>query len=160
MHSPKYRSWFDASSNTFCFIGYGFLDCWSDFFSTLLQQQIYRNQQPISVVVPEQRLADLLDAQVDASGAPLNDHLREFITDLAADPRGFPLRVYQFDTSEHLARARVVHNMVEIDPDVYISAFNKVSALFSCSIRFSIFFLCRFLSMTTGNSSMLTGFTI
>ena len=69
------------------------------------------------VVVPEQRLADLLDAQVDASGAPLNDHLREFITDLAADPRGFPLRVYQFDTSEHLARARVVHNMVEIDPD-------------------------------------------
>ena len=46
-----------------------------------------------------------------------NDHLREFITDLAADPRGFPLRVYQFDRSEHLARARVVHNMVEIDPD-------------------------------------------
>jgi L,D-transpeptidase ErfK/SrfK len=69
------------------------------------------------VVVPEQRLAALLDAQVDASGAPLNDHLREFIADLAADPHGFPQRVYQFDTSEHLARARVVHNTVEIDPD-------------------------------------------
>ena len=66
---------------------------------------------------PEDRLALLLDGQVDAVGLPLNDHLRDHVRDIAADPRGIPVGVVQFDTSEFMVRARVVEHIVEIDPD-------------------------------------------
>jgi len=59
----------------------------------------------------------LLDGQVDAIGLPLNDHLRDHVREIAADPRGIPVGVVQFDTSEYMARARVVEHIVEIDPN-------------------------------------------
>lgn len=68
-------------------------------------------------VPPEDRLAALLDTQVDAAGALLNEHLRDHVSLIAVDPRGLPIGVFQLDESEYLARARVVRNVVEIDPD-------------------------------------------
>ena len=65
---------------------------------------------------PDARLAALLDGGVDANGAPLNSHLREHIRELAANPRGIPVGVFQLDPNEFMARARVVHNTVEPDP--------------------------------------------
>jgi L,D-transpeptidase ErfK/SrfK len=65
----------------------------------------------------EERLALLLDNQVDPMGQPLNDHLRDYIREIAADPRGVPIGVVHFDTAEFMARARVVHNTVELDPE-------------------------------------------
>jgi L,D-transpeptidase ErfK/SrfK len=65
----------------------------------------------------EDRLALLLDRQVDEAGRPVNDHLREFAGAIAAESSGIPVSVASFDASEYLARARVVHNTVEIDPD-------------------------------------------
>lgn len=62
-------------------------------------------------------LAALLDSQVNAVGQPLNDHLREHVASLAADPRGVAVRVYEYDASEYMTRARVVRNTVEVDPN-------------------------------------------
>ena len=68
-------------------------------------------------ITPEERLAKLLEAQQDAAGEPLNEHLRDHVREMAEDPHGLPVDVYQLDASEHFARARVVFNVVEIDPD-------------------------------------------
>ena len=68
-------------------------------------------------IVPGERLAALLDAQVDATRMPLNEHLRDHVRSLAGDPHGLPVEVFQLDRSEFLARARVVHNTVEADPN-------------------------------------------
>ncbi|MCG8369216.1 MAG: hypothetical protein MJA32_01750, partial [Proteobacteria bacterium] len=65
---------------------------------------------------PRDRLALLLDRQVDAAGRPLNDHLRDHVVEIAASPRGIPVSVAYLDTQEFMARARVVHNTIEIDP--------------------------------------------
>jgi len=65
----------------------------------------------------DERLVLLLDAQVDAAGQPLNSHLREHAMSIASDPHGIPVGVLQMDAREFMARARVVHNTVEIDPD-------------------------------------------
>ena len=66
---------------------------------------------------PDERLAALLDTQVDANGVPLNDHLRRHVREVAADPHGIPVGIFQLDPDEFMARARVVHNTVEADPD-------------------------------------------
>jgi L,D-transpeptidase ErfK/SrfK len=63
------------------------------------------------------RLALLLDRQVDGAGRPLNDHLREHAAAIATEPAGIPVSLAQLDTTEYMARARVVHNTVEVDPD-------------------------------------------
>lgn len=68
-------------------------------------------------LAPDERLSTLLDAQVDATGLPLNEHLRDHVRELAGDPHGLPVAVFQLDDAEHLARARVVFNVVEFDPD-------------------------------------------
>ena len=65
----------------------------------------------------ESRLALLLDRQVDATGRPLNEHLREHVMNIAADPQGIPVAVVQFATDEYMDRALVVHNTIELDPD-------------------------------------------
>ena len=65
----------------------------------------------------EERLAQLLDAQVDASGQPLNEHLRNYVGDLTVAPLGVPVAVVEYNPSEFMARARVVHNTVVEDPD-------------------------------------------
>jgi len=65
----------------------------------------------------DELLAALLDSQVDAAGNPLNDHLRNHVTSLASDPRGIAVSVYEYDPSEYMARARVIRNTVELDPN-------------------------------------------
>ena len=62
-------------------------------------------------------MATLLDTQVDAVGTPLNEHLRDHVRAIANDAKGLPVNVFQLDESEYLARARVVFNVVEIDPN-------------------------------------------
>ena len=47
----------------------------------------------------------------------MNEHLRAHVRAIAADPRGIPVVVVQYDPNEFMARARVVHNTVELDPD-------------------------------------------
>ena len=68
-------------------------------------------------VLPEDRLQALLDAQVDAEGTTLNDHLQQHIISLSSTPSGVPVSIVQYDANEMLARARVVHNIVELDPN-------------------------------------------
>ena len=68
-------------------------------------------------VPPEERLAQLIDAQVDATGQPLNEHLRNHVGDLTVEPNGVPVAIVEYDASEFMARARVVHNMVVDDPN-------------------------------------------
>ena len=68
-------------------------------------------------ISPEERLAALLDMQIDAARMPFNEHLRDHVRELADDPHGAPIEVFQLDASEHMARARVVYNTVEVDPN-------------------------------------------
>jgi L,D-transpeptidase ErfK/SrfK len=69
------------------------------------------------LVPPDERLAALLDKQVDAAGQPLNDHLRTHVRTLAAIPNGIAVDIFEYNSSEYMARARVVRNIVEVDPD-------------------------------------------
>jgi hypothetical protein len=65
----------------------------------------------------EERLQALFEESVDASGRPLNHHLQSHITSLAEQASGLPVSVVRYDAEEYAARARVVHNTVEMDPD-------------------------------------------
>lgn len=68
-------------------------------------------------VQPETRLQALFEEHVDADGQPLNDHLRSHINSLADRASGMPVSIVMYDADEFVARARVVHNTVEMDPD-------------------------------------------
>ncbi len=68
-------------------------------------------------VLAEDRLQALLDSQVGAEGQALNDHLQQHIVSLSATPSGVPVSIVQYDATEVMARARVVHNIVEPDPN-------------------------------------------
>ncbi len=69
------------------------------------------------VVPADERLTALLDRQVDAAGQPLNDHLRNHVKSLASDPSGIAANIFEYDSSEYMARVRVVRNTVEVDPN-------------------------------------------
>ena len=66
---------------------------------------------------PDERLLALIDGREDEGGAHLNPHLREHVVEVAADPHGIPVAVVYYDAEEFMARARVVHNTVEDDPN-------------------------------------------
>ena len=68
-------------------------------------------------VPADERLAQLIEAQVDATGQPLNEHLRSHVGDLTVEPNGVPVAVVEYSPSEYMARARVVHNVVQDDPN-------------------------------------------
>ena len=68
-------------------------------------------------VPAEERLAQLIEAQVDAAGQPLNEHLRNHVGDLTVEPNGVPVAIVEYNPSEFMARARVVHNIVQDDPN-------------------------------------------
>ena len=68
-------------------------------------------------VPADERLAQLMEAQVDATGQPLNEHLRSHVGDLTVEPNGVPVAVVEYSPSEYMARARVVHNVVQDDPN-------------------------------------------
>lgn len=65
----------------------------------------------------DERLAQLVDTQVDSDGQPLNDHLRNYISELTIEPHGLPVGVVHYDPAEYMTRARVVHNIAQVDPD-------------------------------------------
>ena len=64
-----------------------------------------------------ERLQALLDEQVDASGRPLNEHLQSHVRSLAEVASGAPVNIVLYDANEFAARAQVVYNTVEMDPD-------------------------------------------
>lgn len=68
-------------------------------------------------VTPEDRLQQLLAGQLDASGQPLGERLKDYIRSLAAASRGMPVSIATYDTDEVMARLRVVENKVETDPN-------------------------------------------
>ena len=68
-------------------------------------------------VPAEDRLATLLDTQVNPDGQALNIHLRGHVEFLAESPNGIPVSIVSYDATEQMARARVVHNIVERDPN-------------------------------------------
>lgn len=68
-------------------------------------------------VPAEERLVRLVDVQVDAEGQPLNEHLRNYISELIVEPAGVPVGVVHYDPAEYMTRVRVVHNTVEVDPN-------------------------------------------
>ena len=55
--------------------------------------------------------------QVNAEGRALNDHLQHHIVSLTDTPTGVPVSIVMYDATEMMARARVVHNIVERDPN-------------------------------------------
>ncbi len=61
----------------------------------------------------ETRLLAMLDAERDAFGAHLSDHVRA----IASGASGVPVRVAEYDESEVFSRLRRVRNTVEADPD-------------------------------------------
>jgi len=68
-------------------------------------------------LLPEDRLQALLEKQSSADGQPMNQHLQDHIISLSGTPNGLPISIVQYDANEVMARARVVHNIVERDPD-------------------------------------------
>jgi len=68
-------------------------------------------------VLAEDRLAALLDAELGADGHTLNDHLKAHVRSLADISSGVPVSIVMYDAAETLARARVVQNIVERDPN-------------------------------------------
>ena len=68
-------------------------------------------------VSAEERLQALLDAYADDSGRPMNDHLQDHVRSLAELASGVPVSIAMYDANEYLARARVVRNTVETDPN-------------------------------------------
>jgi len=68
-------------------------------------------------VSSEQRLQQLLDADVNAAGQGLSQHFREHITELAAIAKGVPTNVATYDPDEVFSRVRVVENTVVPDPN-------------------------------------------
>ena len=68
-------------------------------------------------VSPEDRMQVLLAGYVDESGQPLNEHLRAHVAELSQVPQGIPVSIAMYDADEVLARARVVYNTVEVDPN-------------------------------------------
>ena len=68
-------------------------------------------------VPADERLAELIEAQLGSNGQPLNGHLQSYIRELAVEPPGIPVKIANYDPAEYMARARVVHNIVEIDPN-------------------------------------------
>jgi len=65
----------------------------------------------------EERLQELLAAEVDGEGQALNLHLQQHITALSATRSGVPVSVAAYDANEIMARVIVVHNTVERDPN-------------------------------------------
>jgi L,D-transpeptidase ErfK/SrfK len=65
------------------------------------------------LIEPGDRLAALLQASDESISVSQQEHVRA----IASTADGVPVRVAAFDSSEVLARARLVHNTIEEDPD-------------------------------------------
>lgn len=69
------------------------------------------------VLTAEERLQHLTGTWHDASGQPLNQHLKDHVGSLAAAPHGMPVSIVMYDAEEVMTRVRVVQNTVELDPN-------------------------------------------
>jgi hypothetical protein len=58
-----------------------------------------------------------LDTLLRAAGASISAEQQEHARAIASAADGVPVRIAEFDSSEVLARARLVHNTIEQDPD-------------------------------------------
>jgi L,D-transpeptidase ErfK/SrfK len=65
------------------------------------------------LIEPGDRLATLLQASDESISASQQEHVQA----IASTADGVPVRIAAFDSSEVLARARLVHNTIEEDPD-------------------------------------------
>ncbi len=65
------------------------------------------------LIEPGERLDTLLRAAGESISAEQQEHARA----IASSADGVPVRIAEFDSSEVLARARLVHNTIEQDPD-------------------------------------------
>lgn len=68
-------------------------------------------------VLPEDRLRILLEKQTSDDGQSMNQHLQDHIVSLSGAPNGIPISIAHYDANEMMARARVVRNIVERDPN-------------------------------------------
>ncbi|MDH3414896.1 MAG: hypothetical protein OEM64_01160, partial [Gammaproteobacteria bacterium] len=68
-------------------------------------------------ISPADRLESLLQDQENKAGAPLRQADKDQLRAIASVANGVPVRVGLHDMDEVLARAVLVHNTVEIDPD-------------------------------------------
>lgn len=68
-------------------------------------------------VDPARRLADVLDTFADRYRVRLPDRAERHIEAIMTHGHGVPVRVYEYDEAEYLARARPVVNTVQTDPD-------------------------------------------
>ena len=75
----------------------------------------FESHEPLEddLIDADDRLASLLQSAGDALAPPLQDHARA----VASVANGVPVRLSQFDADEVLARARLVRNTVEQNPD-------------------------------------------
>ncbi len=64
-----------------------------------------------------ERLQRILEVQSKANGQAFNAHLGDHVTALAQNPNGVPTSIVEYDAMEVMARARVVQNIVEPDPN-------------------------------------------
>jgi len=73
----------------------------------------FESHEPLEddVIEPAERLATLLQA------AGISVAQQEHVRAIASNADGVPVRIAAFDSSEVLARARLVHNTIEQDPD-------------------------------------------
>jgi len=69
------------------------------------------------IVSPADRLESLLQGQDDQADAPLRQADRDQMRTIASVANGVPARVGLRDMDEVLARAVLVHNIVEMDPN-------------------------------------------
>ena len=88
-------------------------------FGRLDGELYFEGHKPLEddAINPEDRLDALLASQTDEAGAPLRPDDVDRIRALAGTASGVPARVMTRHADDFLARARVVHNTVEIDPD-------------------------------------------
>lgn len=68
-------------------------------------------------VAAEDRLGALLETAQGADELEMNPHLWDHVLALAESANGVPLSIAEFDATEVMARVRVVHNIVEPDPN-------------------------------------------
>ena len=75
----------------------------------------FESHKPLNddLIEPGERLDTLLQAVGEGISASQQEHARA----IASVADGMPVRIAEFDSSEVLARARLVHNTIEQDPD-------------------------------------------
>lgn len=80
----------------------------------------FESHEPLEddVVSPEEHLLVVFESVRNASGAFIEQVEQDYARAIASDASGVPVRVLQADVAEVYARARIVRNTVELDPEL------------------------------------------